>query len=85
MSLRKQFFKTKFTYKIYLYYHLYFRHRGFIKKKHYSQWGEDMFIIDFFKDKPKGVYLDIGCFHPFHRECLRATFLFHSFIQTNPE
>ena len=65
MSLRRFFFKTKFTYKIYLYYHLYFRHKGFLKKERYSQWGEDKFIFDFFKDKQNGVYLDIGCFHPF--------------------
>tara|TARA_E500000178_G_scaffold335917_1_gene373343 strand:+ start:1144 stop:1881 length:738 start_codon:yes stop_codon:yes gene_type:complete len=65
MSLRKIFFKTKVTYKIYLYYHLYFRHKGFLKKDRYSQWGEDKYINDFFKNKIKGVYLDIGCFHPF--------------------
>ncbi len=65
MSLRNVFFKTKFTYKIYLYYHLYLRHKGLVKKKRYSQWGEDQFINEFFRDKKKGVYLDIGCFHPF--------------------
>ena len=53
MSLKKIFFKTKFTYKIYLFYNLYIRHKGFQKKKRYSQWGEDQFIIDFFKDKKK--------------------------------
>jgi len=30
----------------------------------YSQWGEDQFINEFFKDKGDGIYLDIGCFHP---------------------
>ena len=65
MSLKKFFFKTKFTYKIYLYYHLYLRHKGLLKKNQYSQWGEDKFIFDYFKDKQKGIYLDIGCFHPF--------------------
>lgn len=65
MSLRKIFFKTKLTYRIYLYYHLYIRHKGLIKKNQYSQWGEDKFIFNFFKNKQKGVYLDIGCFHPF--------------------
>ena len=66
MSLRKFFFKTKITYKIYLYYHLYLRHKGLLKKKRYSQFGEDQFIFEFFKDKKKGVYLDVGCFHPFY-------------------
>ena len=65
MSLRKYFFKTSFTYKIYLYYHLYLRHKGFIKKERYSQFGEDQFIFEFFKEKQKGTYLDVGCFHPF--------------------
>lgn len=65
MSLKKFFFKTKLTYKIYLYYNLYFRHKGNQNRPQYSQWGEDKFISDFFKDKNQGVYLDVGCFHPF--------------------
>ena len=65
MSLKKFFFKNKITYKIYLYYHLYIRHKGFKKKNSYSQWGEDKFIFDFFKHKDNGVYFDVGCFHPF--------------------
>ena len=65
MSLKKLFFKTKLTYKIYLYYNLYLRHKGFLKRKRYSQWGEDKIIFDFFKNINKGIYLDIGCFHPF--------------------
>lgn len=65
MSLKKLFFKTKTTYKIYLYYNLYIRHKGYLKRKQYSQWGEDKFIVEFFKEKKNGVYLDIGCFNPF--------------------
>ena len=65
MSLKKIFFKNKVSYKIYLYYNLYIRHKGFIKRKRYSQWGEDQFIAQFFKDKEKGIYIDIGCFNPF--------------------
>tara|TARA_Y100000591_G_scaffold283712_1_gene264893 strand:+ start:394 stop:1107 length:714 start_codon:yes stop_codon:yes gene_type:complete len=65
MSLKKIFLKSKITYKIYLYYNLYIRHKGFLSRKMYSQWGEDKFIAEFFKDKKKGVYLDIGCFNPF--------------------
>ena len=65
MSLKKIFLKNKFTYKIYLYYNLYIRHKSFINRKQYSQWGEDLFIEDYFKNKNKGTYLDIGCFHPF--------------------
>lgn len=65
MSLKKILFKTKLTYKIYLYYNLYIRHKCFLKRKQYSQWGEDLFIDQYFKDKMKGTYLDIGCFHPY--------------------
>ena len=36
-----------------------------LKRAHYSQWGEDLIIADFFKEKTKGTYLDVGCFHPF--------------------
>ena len=64
MSLKKIFLKTKLTYKIYLYYNLYIRHKSYLKRTQYSQWGEDQFINEFFKDKGNGIYLDIGCFHP---------------------
>ena len=55
---------NKITYKFYLYYDLYLR--NFYKKKtgFYSQWGEDKFINEFFKDKENGFYFDIGAFHP---------------------
>ena len=65
MSLKKTLIKNKFTYKIYLYYNLFIRHKGFIKRKQYSQWGEDVFINEYFKKLEKGIYLDIGCFNPF--------------------
>ena len=65
MSLKKIFLKTRLTYKIYLYYNLYIRHKSYLKRKQYSQWGEDQFIYEFFKGKRNGIYLDIGCFHPF--------------------
>ena len=35
-----------------------------MRRSQYSQWGEDLFINEFFKDKIDGIYLDIGCFHP---------------------
>jgi hypothetical protein len=64
VSLKKIFLKTKITYKIYLYYNLYIRHKSYLKRTQYSQWGEDLFINKFFKNKRDGIYLDIGCFHP---------------------
>ena len=72
MSLRKAFFKTKLTTKAYLYYRLYIRQKFYLKKKQYSQWGEDLSINNFFKNKKNGVYLDVGAFHPymFSNTCL---------------
>jgi hypothetical protein len=64
MSLKKLLFKTLITRKIYLYYNLYIRNKAHRKRNSYSQWGEDQIIKDFFKDKKKGFYVDIGCFHP---------------------
>ena len=64
MSLKKLFLKSNFTYKLYLYYNLYIRHKCFINRSQYSQWGEDLSILKFFKDKKNGIYLDVGCFHP---------------------
>jgi FkbM family methyltransferase len=35
------------------------------KRKLYSNWGLDMMADDFFKNKSKGIYIDVGCHHPF--------------------
>ena len=51
-------------YKIYLYYHLYVKEKFYIKRKTYSQSKEDLFISNFFKNKKRGFYLDIGAYHP---------------------
>ena len=64
MSLKKIFLKSKITYKIYIYYNLYIRNKAYKKRDYYSQWGEDIFIKDYFRDKKKGFYVDIGSFHP---------------------
>ena len=34
------------------------------KNEHLGEFGEDIFIRRFFKDKKKGFYVDIGCYHP---------------------
>lgn len=56
----------KFIYKhfkfLYFFFNLYIHHRIFIKRKFYSQSGEDIFILNKFK-KP-GFYVDVGCNHP---------------------
>lgn len=72
MSLKKFFLKTKFSYKLYLYYNLFVRHKCFISRQQYSQWGEDILINKFFHNLSKGFYIDIGCYHPymFNNTCL---------------
>ena len=51
-------------YKLYLYYQLFFRYKLFYKRKNYSQFDEDLFLDNFFKDKKKGKFVDLGAFHP---------------------
>ena len=62
-----------FFYKTRLYLNL-LRYRGLRKKKHYSRWGEDLFLIKYFKNVNKGRYIDIGAFHPFRGS---NTYLLH--------
>lgn len=45
---------------------IYFKHKNFLNKKTYSLFGEDLAAIKFFKNKKKGFYVDIGCYHPTH-------------------
>jgi len=63
--------KQKFLYsnKFNLFKFLYFFFQG-IKgrksyKKSFSGGAQDLIIGYFFKNKSKGIYLDVGCFHPF--------------------
>ncbi len=87
MSLKKIFFKTKLSYKIYLYYNLFLRNKCFINKSQYSQWGEDIIISEYFKDRKEGVYLDVGCFHPimYSNTCLLYKKGWHGInIDVNP-
>ena len=72
MSLKKFLIKYKTTYKIYLYYNLFLKHKIHTKRSYYSQWGEDLEIQKFFKGKNNGFYLDIGCYHPtmYNNTCL---------------
>ena len=52
-------------YKIYLYYNIFIRYR-FLKRntKSFSQFGEDLFIAEFFANQKEGKYVDLGAFHP---------------------
>ena len=68
--MKKNFFlhfslKNKNFYKIYLFYNLYVRNLKYYLKSSYSQFNEDVFLKEYFKNKKKGFFIDIGCHHPF--------------------
>ena len=52
------------AYQLYLYYHLFFRYRLFYKKKNNSQFDEDLFLLEFYKKKVDGKFVDLGAYHP---------------------
>ena len=66
--------KNKLFYKIYLYYNLYFRNFKYIFQNSYSQFNDDVFVKKFFQNKSVGIYVDIGCYHPFR---LNNTYLLY--------
>ena len=53
--------------KIHIFHNIYLKHKHFIKKKSYSMDGEDIFIVEYFRKKNNGFYIDVGCYHPIHR------------------
>jgi|TARA_B110001450_G_C17578303_1_gene463788 FkbM family methyltransferase len=68
--MKKNFFlhfslKNKSFYKLYLFYNLYIRNLKYYLKRTYSQFNEDTFLKEYFKNKKKGFFIDIGCHHPF--------------------
>ena len=62
--LKKYISKKSIFYKPYLFFRIFWLEKIFIKRKTYSQCGEDVFIKKFFHGYPKGKYLDIGAFNP---------------------
>ncbi len=63
--IKKYIRRKNIFYKPYLYFRIFWLEKFFLKKKSYSQCGEDIFISEFFKNKiVKGTYLDIGAFNP---------------------
>ena len=58
---------NKIKKKIHIFHNIYLKHKHFIKKKSYSMDGEDLFIVEYFRKKNNGFYIDVGCYHPIHR------------------
>jgi len=63
-KVRGYFWHRHFNF-LYRFYLLYIKHKTFFSKKTYSEWGEDSFILKYFKNLDKGFYVDIGAYHPF--------------------
>ena len=62
--------KTSYTYQS-----IYIKHKYFIKKKSYAMDSEDAEVINPSHNKTeKGYYVDVGCYHPIHRN---NTYLLH--------
>ena len=57
-----------------LLYYSFYRPKIFFPKNSYSMLGEDKFIKNYFRNKSKGFYVDVGCYHPIHRN---NTYLLH--------
>ena len=47
--------------KLHIFHNIYIKHQYFKKRKSYSMDGEDLVIFDYFKNKKKGFYVDVGC------------------------
>ena len=62
--IKKFITRKSFFYKPYLYFRIIWLEKFFLKKKTYSQCGEDSFITKFFEKQKKGIYLDVGAFNP---------------------
>ena len=60
--------------KLHIIHNIYIKHKFFIKKKSYAMDNEDTAVLNYFKDKKNGFYVDVGCYHPIHRN---NTYLLH--------
>jgi FkbM family methyltransferase len=64
----------KFLKKLHIFHNIYIKNRFFIKKKSYAMDNEDIEILNYFKERRNGFYVDVGCYHPLHRN---NTYLLH--------
>ena len=62
--IKEKLSQGTYFYKLYLYYQLLFRYKLFYSRNNYSQFDEDLFLIEFFKNNRKGTFVDLGAFHP---------------------
>ena len=50
--------------KLYIYQNLYYQNKIYLKRDFYSHHKEDVFVLKYFKNKKKGLFVDVGCHHP---------------------
>ncbi len=60
--------------KLHILHNIYIRYQFLIKKKTYSMNNEDTAVLDYFKHKKNGFYVDVGCHHPI---CINNTYLLY--------
>ena len=60
--------------KIHIIHSIFIKHKFFVKKNSYSMDNEDSAVLNYFKNKRNGFYVDVGCYHPIHRN---NTYLLH--------
>jgi FkbM family methyltransferase len=60
--------------KLHIIHNIYIKHKFLIKKKSYAMDNEDIIVLDYFKNKKNGFYVDVGSYHPIHRN---NTYLLH--------
>ena len=53
--------------KLHIIHNIHIKHKFLFKKKSYAMDNEDTAVLDYFKDKKNGFYVDVGCYHPIHR------------------
>ena len=53
--------------KLHILHNIFIKHKYLLNKDSYSMDGEDIFINKFFSKKKNGFYIDVGCYHPIHR------------------
>jgi len=58
----KKIFET-----IHVIHNLYVKNKCFLKRETYSMDGEDVQIKKYFNNKANGFYVDVGAYHPIHR------------------
>ena len=54
-------------------YYLFYRPKIFFPRRNYSMHDEDIFLMEYFRSKNNGFYIDVGCYHPFegnNTQCL---------------